>query len=163
MNCREAEQHIFAERDGALDPNQRAALASHVADCAACRRQRDELAAAIESLHGSTYVARVPDPDIEWQKLRRQIRGATTPKRSWATWIGVPIAAAAAVALGLYIAPSVHQSTQTSGTTELVARRENAANPTATASATSTVVYVDDNSGWTFVWAPDGNASEQHI
>ncbi len=161
MNCREAENYLFAERDGALDANQRAALSAHVTECAGCRRIRNQLAEALQSLASTTQTVRVPDADLEWQKLRREIRGAhAEPRRSLATWLGVPLAAAAAIALGLYVAPGGHRSAPTHDTTEVIAQEAPAAN-----GATSTVVYVDDNSGWTFVWAPDvaADSSQQHI
>lgn len=160
MKCSYARQQIFAERDGALGEPQRAALAEHVAGCPDCRRVRDDLTVTIETWRQEFRQARVPSADLEWQKLRREIRGAPAHRRhSMTTWIAVPTAAAAAVAIGLYVAPHERPHAAANSAAQTVAVN----NPPATAAtpaATSTVVYVDDKSGWTFVWEPTANGQQ---
>lgn len=157
MNCSAARQQIFAERDGVLGDSQRAALAEHLAGCAACRQVRDGLVVAIETWRSEVRQVRVPDAAIEWQKLRRSMRSPSAqPRRSLTAWIAVPVAAAAAVAIGLYVVP--HQPSAPIGTASNSAvATANAPVPALSPAPASTVVYVDDKSGWTFVWEPTGN------
>jgi hypothetical protein len=153
MNCRQAEHHIYAERDGALDEVRRAALAAHVADCAGCRQIREILTVAVDKWRADGADIRVPDADIEWQKVRRQIRGGTAAeRRSVLNWIAVPLAAAAALAVGLYMVPTGHHP-GTAIETGPIATREAAVSNGATQDS-STVIFVDDKSGWTFVVGP---------
>src|SRR5262245_9777709 len=114
MNCRHAEKQIFAERDGALDANQRAALTEHVAQCASCRAVRTNLAAALESWRAASQSVATPDPDREWHTFRRRIRGGigasgSEPSRvrRMTPWLALPFGAAAAVALLLFVRPPV--------------------------------------------------------
>lgn len=155
MNCREAEHHISAERDRALDTNQQQALMEHVAECAACRRLREDLTVSIEAWRMAEQQVRVPSADIEWQKLRREIRGgaSTTTRRSIGAWLAVPLAAAAAIAIGLFVSPDIRHFGTPSRPSETVVRD---GPPSGASIAAASVVYVDDKSGWTFVWAPDG-------
>lgn len=161
MNCSAARQQIFAERDGALGQAQRAALAEHVAGCAECRRVRHDLAAAVDVWRADVREARIPSPDVEWQKVRRRLHAGATHRRSMAAWVAVPVAAAAAVAIGLYVAPGGHHE-PAGGTREVAAAVENRPAVIGVAPADSTVVYVDDKSGWTFVWEPT-SANDRQI
>lgn len=158
MNCRAAERRIFAERDGALDETQRAELATHVATCAACRSVREGLTTAAATWRGDTARVSVPNAELEWQKVRRQIRGAPTTSTKL-TWIGLPLAgAAAAAAIGIYLGTGTPPpSAKIDATTVQAAPAVAAATP----AQPSTVVYVDEKSGWTFVVAADD--SGQHI
>lgn len=158
MNCREAEHHIYAERDGALNANQRAGLAEHVSRCAACQKTQQVLSTAVRRWSAATLDAQIPDMDREWAKLRREIRSETEPVRTRLGWIAIPIAGAAAVAIGLYLAP-IRGPKNLPTDAIAVAASESA---TSSPDTTSTVVYVDDKSGWTFVLAGDSNA-QQHI
>src|SRR6187549_930473 len=113
MNCREAQPHIFAERDGALDDLRRAALDGHLAQCDACRRIRDDLTAALTSWRADVNRVAVPDVEREWHAVRRRIRGgaetgaarSARPRRNLFTWIAVPVGAAAALAFALFVSP----------------------------------------------------------
>lgn len=165
MNCREAEQYIFLRRDGALEESQRAALASHLETCASCRRMQNDLDAFVATWRNGDAEVRMPDADLEWRKLQRTLE--RSPERvpiSWAKWIAMPAAVAAAAAVALYIAPGNDPSHPAAPASERIARQETPSAVTpATASVASTVVYVDDKSGWTFVWAPDNAGNGQHI
>jgi anti-sigma factor RsiW len=158
MNCREATPQIFAERDGALDEIQRAALAEHLAHCAGCRKMRESFATAVDALRHSTEQVRVPDAELEWQKLRREIRGgagstAATSTRRMA-WFGLPLAAAAAVALAFFMNSPTSDQTDGAERTRLAIAKS--ADPAV--ASPSTVVFVDDKSGYVFVWADEAKS-----
>lgn len=165
MNCREAQPQIFAERDGALDPVQRAALDGHLAHCDACRRVRDEFSAVFTAWRVDAIRVAVPDAEREWHAVRRRIRGGAEtgaarparPRRNLFTWIAVPLGAAAAVAVALFVtqpAPTTPVAVQhaVQHTTPHVARADSVEAPGNNA---STTVFVDDKSGWLIVWASD--------
>lgn len=156
MNCRQAEHHIFAERDGTLDALQQTALSDHVTACPNCRRMRDGFAAAVETWRTDVGQVRLPDADLEWQKLRHRMQRENRPvRRSVLNWFALPLGAAAALAVGLYVAKSPSDKLP-AGQAAAVA----AATSIPTASEPeSTVVFVDDKSGWTFVWAADNDAA----
>ncbi|MES2692143.1 MAG: zf-HC2 domain-containing protein [Verrucomicrobiota bacterium] len=163
MNCNEAQDRLFADRDGAPETTPRAALDAHVAQCAACRRISDDLTAALTTWRDTAARTPVPDVEREWHAVRRIIRGGveagTTVKlaprrRNFIPWLAVPVGAAAAIAGALYVAstgstPSV-PSPSPSVTTH-VARADSVEVP----GNASTMVYVDDKSGWLVVWAND--------
>ncbi|HVS50921.1 MAG TPA: hypothetical protein VHD62_01105 [Opitutaceae bacterium] len=160
MNCREAQHHLFAE-DGAPRDARRAAFAEHAAQCAACRQLGENLARTIATWRDSAESARVPDAELEWQKLRREIRGGTraaAPLRGWrAAWLTVPLAAAAALATMFFT--SSKSPSDAPHATVVASAKHNTSGAAAKAGDSgndaSTLVYVDDKSGWTFVWAPE--------
>src|SRR2546425_49103 len=146
MNCRQAEPQIFAERDGALDNSQRAALAQHIAECAACRRLREDFTVTIEAWRVTVQQVRVPDAELEWQRLRREIRGGAGSKsaatmRNRVTWFALPLAAAAALAIVYFVRPSGDNSATPAGNGQAVAR---ATGGKPAADNPSTIVFVDD-------------------
>jgi anti-sigma factor RsiW len=157
MNCREAEKQIFAARDGALESTQRAALMQHLGACAACRHLEQGFSAVVSSWQTAAQTAPVPDSELEWQKLRREIRGgagsqaaARMARRKRVAWFAIPLTAAAALAGGLIL----NSGTTTEATP--VATGHDVARVSANAAEkASTVVFVDDKSGWTFVVATD--------
>jgi len=168
MNCRDAQRRIFAERDGALDETQRAALAAHVAECAACRELQKNFATAIESWRRATQTVAAPDAEREWHHVRRRIRGgvaageapARSPRARWVRWLALPVGAAAALAIALWTPTEtpppakrpVVASTMHAGTAQKLAR----ADAVEISAADGSVVFVDDKSGWVVVW--DGDA-----
>lgn len=153
MNCREAHNRILAERDGALEESSRAALAGHLADCAGCRRVRDDLTATLSAWRTEVANVTVPDAEREWYAVRRRMRGGETgadrparSRRSLFTWIALPLGAAAAAALALFISPSARFDPAPIAHVDSVETPGNNA---------STLVFVDDKSGWLIVWASD--------
>lgn len=150
MNCRHAQQ-IFAD-PSALDTTQRAALAEHVAGCAACQRMTANLSAAFTSLRAATAAVDVPSAEIEWQHVRRQIRAGsgvgahatsktnTSRRLTWFT--AAPLAAAAALAVAFYANQGDPVPATSAVPVAEVARADNA----------STMVFVDADSGWQVVW-----------
>ena len=158
MNCRDAEPLLFAERDGALTSEERAALAQHVAACPACRRACADLAAANAALRTAAANVAVPDADREWQVLRQRLT-AQSPRRVGArrlapvAWIGLSLAAAAALALAFL---GGHRPFGGNPDAADLARAEFVE---VKDSSASTMVYVDQESGWLVVWAvPDSSA-----
>lgn len=164
MNCRQVQPQIFAERDGALDYNQRAALDGHLAQCEACRRIRDDLATALTVWRTEVTHVVVPDAEREWHAVRRRIRGgaesgaerSSRPRRNLFAWLAVPLGAAAAIAVTLFVVtqdPSVVPSNAPTN----VARANSGDVPS---NDTATMVFVDDKSGWLFVWASDATPKQ---
>jgi predicted anti-sigma-YlaC factor YlaD len=150
MNCREAESRLFAAEG---DASERAALDTHLAGCATCRAARDRLAAALDTWRAEARATPVPDTEREWHAVRRRIRGgagseAARPRRWLLPWLALPLGAAAALAVTLFV-----------GREEIAPRA--AAPQGASADSidvpgnASTMVYVDDKSGWLIVWASD--------
>ena len=163
MNCREAEHFVFVERDRALDDTQRAQLASHLATCAACRRMQSDLNRAVTQWRETESAVRIPDPDIEWHKLARALRPeAQASRRYRPIWLTLPAAIAAVAALGLYYLTPGSGPEHLNSAAPRVAARQPVTDATAGAQS-STVVYVDEKSGWTFVWAPDNGANNHNI
>jgi predicted anti-sigma-YlaC factor YlaD len=160
MNCRDAEKLIFAEHDGALTIEERAVLARHVAECASCRRMQSALTTATAVLRSAAAGVTVPDAEREWQRL--QARLATPASRRTAArrlapvaWIGLPLAAAAALTVA-YLGGRSPTGGGGGPTDAAVARAEFVEVKDASASP---LVYVDKESGWLVVWAvPDGSA-----
>lgn len=161
MNCREAQNQIFAERDGALAETERAALVSHVAQCGGCRQLREDLASALTHWKTTAQTIAVPDAEREWHAVRRKIRGGVeagevrlTPRRpTLLTWLTAPLAAAAALALALFISlPDNRPAHEGVSPATHLARADSVE---VSGRAASTSVYVDDKSGWLIVWASD--------
>jgi anti-sigma factor RsiW len=160
MNCREAENLIFAARDGALDQNQRAALASHLTQCPACRAMPAELETAAVSWRAADATARVPAIEVEWHAIRRRIRGETPEAAlAGARWLrpllwGVS-AAAAALALTFLTNPARFRpapatAARDAGYVSYVVVENTSA---------ATMVYEDEQSGWLVVWVSDDGES----
>lgn len=155
MNCREAQTHLFAERDGALDNHQRVTLEGHVAHCADCRRMRDSLTAALLAWRTENEKTPVPDAEREWHAVRRQIRGGaeagatSRSRRPLIPWLVAPLGAAAALALTFYVVRD--PVTGTPAEAAQVARADSVEVPGGSVSS----VFVDDKSGWLVVWASD--------
>jgi anti-sigma factor RsiW len=160
MNCRSAHPLLSAERDGALASHERAALETHLADCADCRRARVNVAAAVEHWRANVAAAKAPDATLAWQAVRRELRATTGRRESGAPWFvswmlplggAAALAAAVAIALvpqwrgGLGVSSPMNATTMATARAEFVEVPGNA----------SSMVYVDDPSGWLVVWAVD--------
>lgn len=159
MNCREAQNHLFADREGAPDPSQRATLEGHVAQCAACQRVRDSLAAALTTWRTENASTPVPDVEREWHAVRRRMRGGVEAgevvnlrrsRRPLFSWLVAPLGAAAALAVALYVWRAPTSSPLASPFSQ-VAQADSVDVP----GNASTTVFVDDKSGWLIVWASD--------
>lgn len=147
MNCRDCERLLLADL-GAASSDDAAAVAAHVQACAQCAALQARLAAAFGQWQTET-AAQTPDAAAAWRELRPRLaaRPRRTRRLAPLLWFSVPLAAAAALAL------LVHQPAATpAAAARTVAHADyvEAGNP-----AASTVVYVDNDSGWLVVWAAD--------
>lgn len=158
MNCRSAQRLLSAERDGAPATSERAALGSHLAECAECRRFKAMVTEAADTWRASTAQVPVPDVELAWQAVRREIRSSGPAEGRSAPWLSrwaLPIGAAAVLAaVAVVVGPRLQQGTAATGATPTVAMAKSDETP----GGGSSVVYVDDKSGWVVVWAVD----EQH-
>lgn len=157
MNCRQARDDIFRERDGVLDSAGQSALLEHVTQCAACRRVRENAAAAMNAWRSEVDRVRVPEANAEWQKVRREIRQEARPdgsaRHSIVKWLALPLAATAALAVALFV---VTPPPENGGQAVSIAAASDVSDGSAPSDTASTVVFVDDKTGWVFVWADDG-------
>lgn len=111
MNCRRTDPLIQQELDGALTADDRAALNAHLADCADCRRARDEFRRL--SRRSSVWAAsaiREADPGDAFTDSVLAAIAASSPSpsqtgtRSWRFWLA--LAAAACLVLVVAVAAS---------------------------------------------------------
>lgn len=149
MNCRDVQRLLSAERDGALTAPGRADLAGHMAECADCRQFQALLIETGESLRRAEARVQVPDEERAWQDIRREIR-VIRPAKAGAWWRplrwAVPLGAAAAAAIVAWLPGDDEFAVQSVARAEFVEVPNDA----------SSVVYVDDKSGWLVVWADGG-------
>ncbi len=152
MNCRQAIPLLSAARDGTLPPGQRAGLERHVAECAACRQFQSELAAAMDELQADAARITVPDAAEEWRLLRARLDAPAQRSRRLApvAWFTLPLAAAAAVALGLFVGRPA--APELDGGEMAHADFVEVTDPNATP-----IVYSDNESGVLVVWAADSS------
>jgi anti-sigma factor RsiW len=157
MNCREAEELMFAASDGALDENRRSGLGRHMAACEPCRLLQARLEEAAVAWRLSDAQVAVPDAAKAWYDVRRRIRngetGANARVSSWRLWVGIPAASLAALALVAAVAlrwTDAHGTTAKSIGETARAEYVEMENP-----GTSPVVFVDEETGWLVVWSVD--------
>ena len=164
MNCQSAEALLLAERDGALNHEQRTDLDRHVAACAGCRQLRANLAAALAEFQADTASVRVPDADAEWRTLQARVHGRRqTPvparagkKLAPLTWFAGPMAVAAALALAFFLGRPAPLSNQTNTEISPFAGYARADYVEVAVEDAAPIVYVDKESGWLVVWADVG-------
>lgn len=153
--CRHITSLLAAEPDGALRADELAEIEAHVAACPSCRQQRAVLRAVPAALRDASVHRSEPDAAVEWARLQTRIRKTDSerPAPAAAPWLSRRLIAwslpvAAALALGLF-------SSRT-GPRAAAPRPEAAvasADYVQADGATSTLVYVDPDSGWLVVWA----------
>jgi anti-sigma factor RsiW len=156
MNCRQTESLLLAERDGLLTPQQRADLSAHAAHCPACQQLRTQLVTSAELFRTESQQLVVPDVETEWQAVRAQLDTARTTRRAPHSalnktrnpfapvlWFGAPLAAAAAIAFAFFSPSLGNATTATAQANYVEAGDANA----------STMVFLDQESGWLVVWA----------
>jgi len=161
MNCRDIEPLLLAERDGVLAPKQHAELASHVAGCPSCRRERVIYGEAVTFLKTDAANIAVPDADKEWRAIRAQLRGETArPAKKLPLapiiWFSAPLAAAAALAFAFFVTRSPVAPAPGLAPQDWVTEVARADFVEAGDTNASTMVYVDKDSGWLVVWATAG-------
>jgi anti-sigma factor RsiW len=150
MNCNQAEKALSRYLDGELPAGEVADLEQHLASCSSCRETADEWQGYGETLRADAP-ERTPDPTKAWHDIRRSLRNRENPitpttSRPWwirpLPWTG----AAATVALftiGYFFGFSPSSEFPKGNTVEYVDTDLPGA---------STVVYVDDETGWNIVW-----------
>ncbi len=153
MNCHTAHQLLSAERDDLLSSDQRIALDAHLGDCSGCRTARSGVTASIATWRASTTSVKVPDVERAWQDIRRATRADQPVKGRRPTnalrWVA-PLSLAAGLALVASVAPRWQNNAQA----ERLAGRETAyADFVDVPTDASSIVYVDDQSGWLVVWS----------
>ena len=158
MNCREALSLMSTERDAPLEPGARSGFEAHLAECVACRQARSGLTSALDVWRANHASVKVPDADREWLAVRRRRRGdagaeatfSRSSRRTALAWLAMPIAATL-IALAFFLPPRAPD--QTAGSVgPAIARADSVEVPGGSA---STMVFVDDKSGWLIVWASD--------
>ena len=160
MNCHAVQQLLSAERDQTLGADARSSIDAHVAGCTACRQMRTALAESANAWRTTTASVRVPDERLEWQRIRRRLHGepdrATQPAQGIFTmWRSATfMAAAALVALGLFVAPAWFRGPPPVAIASAMAAADSVE---VGGDAASAMVFVDDPSGWLVVWAADAN------
>jgi len=157
MNCRSAQRLLSAERDGALATSERTDLEAHLVACGSCRQFRAIIGDAAGAWRASTTQVRVPDAEQTWQAIRREIREGDSrvarPAPNPFRWL-LPVGAGAALAAVIVmVAPQWRQG---SALTPQAHEREVArVDFVEVPDGGSSMVYVDDKSGWLVVWAVD--------
>jgi len=148
MSCHETQRLLSLAQDVPLSDQQRDALSRHLADCPACRQHQSALAQASSVFRQDATAVAIPDIEQEISAVQARLSTpAPQRKRTLAPilWLSAPLAAAAimlAFLSGIQIpfttpdAPTTHVDYVVAG------------DPSA-----STVVYVDQDSGWLVVWA----------
>lgn len=160
MNCHSAQPLLSAERDGTPPSRERADLEAHVAGCAECLRFRRMLTEAGDHLRTTAAQVKVPDEERAWQDIHREIRAlkpeAARPWWQLGRWTMPLGAVAAAVAVMAVFAPDFLDDGGGDDAPESAVAR---AEFVEVADNASSVVYVDDKSGWLVVWADPGAKS----
>lgn len=155
MNCRKAQQLISVERDRALSSDERGYLEGHLTQCPSCRAEQITLSAALSDWRESTKAAAVPNVDRAWLDIRRAHRQSTpaasrTPA-GLLRWV-LPVSGVAALAVvGGLILP--RSSSSTVQAVQVEQRQIARADFVEVPSNASSLVYVDDQSGWLVVWS----------
>ncbi len=161
MNCREARELLCRPDDPTRNDRQSAELNQHLAGCADCSRIQQEFGAAISTWRSASARVSVPDADREWHAIRRRIRDAAGQRspslRTLFAWAGVPLAAVAAAAVVFLAAPADKplSAPRAAASGAPLARVDSLEAP---GNSASTMVFVDDQSGWLIVWASDAPA-----
>lgn len=160
MNCREAQHLLCTDIDRPLEAVAQAHLEAHLATCTRCRRVQADLAAGLASWRVEAATVVVPDARREWQAVRRRMRGGSPtgagPVRPagrlvW-FWRALPLAAATAIAALIFLPQSGPDQPTAGAEGPAFARANSVEVPGAPA---STMVFVDEKSGWLIVWASD--------
>jgi hypothetical protein len=160
MNCREAQHLLCTGSDRPLEAAAPALLEAHLATCARCRQVQADFAAGLAAWRVEAAAVVVPDARHEWQAVRRRIHGGASagvspirPARKlvW-FWRALPVAAATAIAAAIFLPRSAPDNTTAGAEGPAFARANSVEVPGTPA---STMVFVDEKSGWLIVWASD--------
>lgn len=150
MNCRQAEKALSRHLDDELPADEVATLEEHLATCSACRETATEWRGLGQAMRAEAP-DEIPDPTKAWHDIRRTLRNREAPairanRRPWWShplpWAGAG-ATIALLAVGYLLQDSPASQFQNGSTVEYIDTELPGA---------STVVYVDDETGWNIVW-----------
>jgi len=150
MNCRQAERALSRHLDDELPANDVATLEEHLASCSACRDSAAEWRGLGDAMRAEAP-SEVPDPTKAWHDIRRTLRNREPPtvqenRRPW--WARpLPWAGAAATVALITLGYLRHVSPSSQFPSGSAVEYVDTELPGA-----STVVYVDDETGWNIVW-----------
>lgn len=158
MNCREAISHLARNPETPLAAGLRSELEGHLAHCQSCRHTAAAIQAGLAAWRTAAARVEVPDANREWLEVRRRRRGELAPveelrataRRFRPAWLALPLAAAAIAAVIFFPRAAVEDRSSRPGAA--VARANSVDVP---GGRSSTMVFVDDKSGWLIVWASD--------
>lgn len=155
MNCITALRLFSAERDGALHGDQRGQLESHVATCRRCRQARAAITLSIADWRASAGQANPPNTERVWQAIRSHVRNETPPQKTTlsmrgAGWV-LPAGAVIALALAAAAIPRWQNQLRAAAVVHRPATAH--ADFVEVPNNASSIVYVDDQSGWLVVWS----------
>lgn len=146
-----------------MSESERAALSQHLAQCEDCRSYQLALPEVAAAIRAEADSVSLPDVAAEWSTLQSRLnspaRSSTGKRRLSAPvlWLGAPLAAAAGLAF-LFINPSqettVKETALSDDTMVTHVDYVKSGDPNA-----STMVYVDQDSGWLVVWATNSSHS----
>jgi anti-sigma factor RsiW len=158
VNCQACETLLLRDQDGALSPTERTVLSGHLANCTACREFHSALVELKTAYQTEAAPVNVPDVEIEWAELQNRLPDRSEPKArkqrhipAPVLWLSAPLAAAAALAfvfLSSKPETTVTESSQVKAVSITHVDYVESGDPNA-----STMVYIDQDSGWLVVWA----------
>jgi len=150
MNCSQAEKALSRHLDGELLAGEVASLEKHLSSCSACRETAAEWGGYGSALRADAP-NEIPDPTKAWHDIRRSLRNRespipTTNARPWwarpLPWAGA-VVTVALFTVGYFLQLSPSPGFPYGSAVEFVDTDLPGA---------STVVYVDEETGWNIVW-----------
>ena len=157
MNCLASQKQLLRAQDEALHDQQHSTLAAHLSSCPQCSEFEASLRQISADIKNEAASVPVPDADETWQGIQSRLQptgeSETTSKRfAPLIWITAPLAAAAAFAFAFLPSHSTSDfdSVAMSEASATQVDYVETDNPNAT-----TMVYVDNQSGWLVVWTDD--------
>lgn len=152
MSCRDTQHLLDLAHDGALPETKRAELAQHLASCPDCRRYQAQLAHVQTAVRTAATAIELPDVNEEIRRVQARLVAPTSRRKrrvlAPVLWLGAPLAAAAALAVVFFNGSQTAPSNSPIGESQTQVDYVVPGDP-----AASTMVYVDQDSGWLVVWA----------
>ena len=158
MNCQEAELLISQSLDGELDsPASQSLLQEHLESCPACRN-RAQTWRNFGQFMRQDEISAPPPAEAAWREIRREIQSGESPRAEeipgktataspWFWRAPAAMAALLALSLGLYfVLPSSKENATAYADATVVEFMETEI------PGAGTLVYVDEDSGWTILW-----------
>ena len=160
MNCHTAQRLIATEPDSTPSAEESRLLAAHLSGCEACRNEQTIVARALAGWQASTASAAMPTVERAWQDIQRELRKSSGQpasrgflRRSWM----IPVSAAAALAALIVVARPLGKPSSPGN--PLAQNSAARADFVEVPNDASSLVYVDDQSGWLVVWAVNDSSA----